>query len=109
MSIPEKINIGGHSFAIRVGKDKKYMDAKNLIGNIDFNAVEILVDGEVAPSVVKQVIVHEVLHALVLYGNVMELIKDKESDEDKEEALVKGLENIMYRFLLDNDLAWFKG
>jgi hypothetical protein len=99
---PASVNVGGHETLIHIGKQDELMNRLEVIGEFDRNEFTINVRGDLNSTYTDQIIAHEMLHAMFRIADVSGV------DLTLEESLCHGLESVFYRFLVDNDLSWFR-
>ncbi len=78
--LPNKITVGGHDITVTWGKDLKAHDGEaawGLYGKSD-NTIEIADDLKTKQSQVVEVLLHELLHAMIFEGNLQTYLKSKE-------------------------------
>ena len=72
MKIPRTINIGGYTY--KVLQDYDFRNDKELIGIADTEYLEIRLKSAKNPQVLKQVLLHEILHCIDYVFNDNKLI-----------------------------------
>lgn len=102
MNRPKTINIGGHETIIRIGEKDEFFNRTERLAEFDKECWSIHVKSGMSESWTNQIIVHEIIHALF---NVAQI---EGVDDALNEKLTLGLENHLYRMLIDNDLGWFR-
>jgi hypothetical protein len=100
--IPKSLIVGGHEIIIRVGHKDELMDRVGIRGEFDFEKWTVDLKGQMNPTFQKQTLAHELIHAFFSAANIQGI------EIEVEETICHGLENQFYRFLVDNDLTFFR-
>jgi hypothetical protein len=104
--IPEKLNIGGISYTIDRDNNEYLAGIVNVgvvrMGEYDSVASKISLRKGLNPDVTLETLAHEILHALLNHCGT-------DLPQNEEEALVQRITNPFFRFLVDNDLSFFRG
>lgn len=104
--IPEKINVGGVEYRIDQDSNERLAhnapDGATRMGEFDGAEAKIILRKGMPASAALETLAHEILHAFLNHtGSGM--------SQDDEELLVQRLANPFFRFLVDNELSFFRG
>jgi hypothetical protein len=101
-NLPDFITIGGHKVPVLVGQKQELFDRMERLGEFDTATWDIHLSGKMHPTFTRQILIHELLHALFTLAEMPEMTPDLE------ENICKALENHLYRMLCDNDFSFLR-
>lgn len=101
MSTPTRVKVGAYTYTVKVDADRiKELEKESetdLYGITSHGILEIALHPTVAPMVMRETLLHEVLHAVLYNTGVADRMTDK-----NEEHLVRALSPALFALLRDN-------
>ena len=98
------ISVGSKAYTISFAKeDKIFLENETVDGYINYPKREIVIRTGINEELIKENVIHEVLHALLDDAGVENTLV-KLNDEDKCEALISALSPRIYQFIKDNSI-----
>jgi hypothetical protein len=97
--LPEKVNIFGIEYTIRLDKDE-YLDASSSLGEINYTNQEIYIKNSMSEERKVKILVHEICHGLIFEAGA--------TSEAGNEKMVGFMGICLHHFLTKNDLKWVK-
>jgi hypothetical protein len=101
MSTPTSVRVGPYTYVVKVDKDRiKELEKESdtdLYGITTHGLLEIVLQPDVADMVLRETLLHEVLHAVLFNTGLSDRMTDK-----AEEHLVRALSPALFGLLRDN-------
>jgi len=96
------INIGSKDYSVNFTKEDKILSENETAdGYINYTHREIVIRTGINKELIKQNVIHEILHALLDDSGIENTIQLL-NDEDKCESLITALTPRIYQFIKDN-------